>query len=283
MDKDEDIKQDDQILETDIEKVHAQAVERLEAEDEQGQDEELEDVESGQDSKEEGEEDIESEKPQPEIKETATDKSEPDDDAEEVDGDLKRKEFPKVKIRDSDGVEHEFDSIDDVPDDFEPETYKAFAKGVQELTLKAEREAKEDERIAELKEYKDRESRIKKIQDEWDKEKADLIKDGSMPSDPKEADKITKKVYDKMRREMQEGRNVDSFTHAFQLWDYERQNKERAKQQQELVDEKKKRGAKVLPGGAPTPSKPTMKGKAIEAPPMGIGLDAVHEKYLGSL
>jgi hypothetical protein len=284
--KDEDEKE--VITPTDLDAVHEKAIHDLETGD--SEDDDIKDK-GDQDDDDAGEvKDKKDEKELEEEEEPKVDKDQlvkevdkqPEDEVE--DEELKPKEFDKIKVKDYEGNEHEFATIDEVPDDFEPSSYKEWGKAVKELTIREDKVAKEEERINQLKSNRESQERIKKIQEEWDKEIEALTKEGALAKDEAERKEMIDEVYRTMRDEMDAGRRIDSFTQAYEITAYRKFNEDKTKRKQEVVKEKKTRGGRVLSSGGAAPSgNSSNAGKTFEAPPSGVSLDDVHAKVLGSL
>lgn len=149
-----------------------------------------------------------------------------------------------VKIKDFDGKVHEFASEDDIPEDFEPASYAELAKASVEFakhSIKAEAEAEKQKLDAEQVEKK-------RVSDElnakWDSEAEQLIKDGLL----KESEKND--VFNYMVKKANENTAIDSFAIAFHALKHEQAIADATKQ-------KKEAGAKIMGAGAS--SSPTSK------------------------
>lgn len=194
----------------------------------------------------------------------------------EVDEDLP--ELPVVKVRDSDGKQHEFTTFDDVPDDFEPFSYKDQALMSAGLTRN---ELKRDQDVRDLESKKakaDEDRRIKEVQDRWDQEIADLVEEGAFKADDKET---IGGVYAYMGKKAEEGKVFDSFEHAYIKYSKEEGlDKTKETKKQEGAD-KRAKGAMVAGGGKPAAPQVSPTGNRVfDAPTAGTTLDQVHSKYL---
>jgi hypothetical protein len=262
--KEDDKKEEVVATPTDLEAEHAKAQRLLEEEELKANDEDEEE----QDSDDE------------ELKANDEDEEEQDsDDEEEVKPkeDIKADDTPpapqKISVKDSDGKTHEFASLDEVPDDFEPETYKSWGIFVADMAVLEKNRQDDLKSVEELNAKTEREASIKAMQDGWDKEIAEL---------KIEKDKADK-VFALMGEELEAGRRIDSFTHAYEIYEYRHREDEVEKKKQEEVVAKKKAGSKVMGSGSGVATDPKTQGRTIEAPPRGVSLDDVHAKVLGSL
>jgi hypothetical protein len=191
---------------------------------------------------------------------------------------------PKVQIKDYEGNVHEFDKIEDVPDDFEPASYKEWGVAVQNFVHKDAAERKQLDAIEKTKADKERIERINEIKAEWDKEVVALTADKRLPEDAKERAKVIDSVYNLMGEENKQGRQIDSFTHAYEIYNYRQGLKQQDDDRQKAIDIKKSKGSMVMSSGSGVSGEAKPKqGRVIEAPPTGISLDAIHENVLGSL
>jgi hypothetical protein len=272
------------ITPTDLEEVHAKAVEDIDKEvtdDDADKSEEVSDAKDEEpndepDTKDEEADDKADEpKPEPKVEVPTSPEEEPD-----IVSAVQEK-IPKIKVKDSEGKEHEFASTDEIPDDFEPETYKAFAVATSKLAQREIAVEREVKKAQTEKIDKERNERIEKIKEQWDVDLKALVKSGDIPKDEAEQKPVVDGVYKIMQDEMTAGRPVNSFTQAFEIYSYRQSLEDKKKSQEKINDEKKKRGAMILPGGSANPGK--AKTKVFEAPPSGVSLDQVHEKVLGSL
>lgn len=202
-------------------------------------------------------------------------KSEADNDEEEA----KVADIPKIKVKDSNGKVLEIGSVDELPDDFEPDSYKDFSIALRDLT-KRERDVEKADADKVVKQQEaERKAKIAKMQEGWDNEIKELTESKLLPEDATERKKVVEAVFEFMGEQIGKGRPVDSFEIAFESYSYRQQKEEQAKKK---IEDKKKAGNKVMGSGSPAPS-PSQQGKTIEAPPRGISLDDVHAKVLGTL
>lgn len=288
-DKPDDKKDEkEELTPTDLEVVHAQAVEKVENEDvsddaneddEPKDDDDSKDAEDKDESKDEADDDVQDTPPAPAEKPEPP--KEPEEEADIVS--TVEKSIPLVKIKDSDGKVHEFAKVDDIPEDFEPATYKELTVATSKLTRR-EMEVESKIRDAEAdREIKERNERVEKIKSEWLAEEEALLKSGDLPKDQEERSKVVEAVYEIMQESSSSGAPINKFTQAFEIYQYRKGKEDAANEFKKADDEKKKKGSKVMSGGGGAISSKSSKGKVIEAPPSGISLDQLHENILGTL
>lgn len=206
--------------------------------------------------------------------------------AGEPDTDITKNGAGKVAIKDAEGNTFYFNNLGEVPDDFEPASYKALMVGVDALGDKrradAEAAAKTTQDAAAAEHVKQTEA----LQQAWDKDVTALVNAGTMPNEPKKLEAAKNEVYDYIEKEMKAGNIITSFAQAFKALQYDKQVAADALKQKELDDAKKQRGGAVQPGGgggAEGGSSSPRGNRVIEAPPSGVGLDAVHNRAIAGL
>jgi hypothetical protein len=186
-------------------------------------------------------------------------------------------QLPPVKVKSYDGKVHEFHSLDEIPEDFEPSSYKEFARFTQEMMKK---EAKEEALAQEAKVTADkqaRQGRIDEIKKAWDEDIASL--DDKLPKEKDLRQETIDGVFELMNKELSNGRVID-FAPAYEIYQFRKSQDDKQEEIKKTVADKKTRGAMIQgqgPGGVA--SKP----KIIEGPPQGTSLDDVHEHVLNSL
>ena len=305
--KDDDKKDEELETPTNLEAVHAQSVEQVENEDLKGDDSDEDDKSGSGDSSD----DDDSKKGSDDDKggdddDAGDDDKDKKDDKKPVDGvsgaggpDSKsgdegpqddadivssvQEKIPKVTLKDSDGNEIEVGSADEIPDDFEPYSYKDFAVANSKL---AKREAEVDRQVAEAKTLRDNKAsqeRIAKIQEGWDAEIESLVKSGDLDKDETKRAKQIEGIYKVMSEAAGEGSSIGTFKQAYEIYAYRQSKADQQDRQQKNNDEKKRRGGRVLPGSGANPTPSSRQGRVIEAPPSGISLDQVHESTLSGL
>lgn len=276
-----------------LDQIHArtqaglEAEEAEEAEDGEGEDEpEDEEVpDAGAADDEDVDEDEEPETPAPEPP------AKPADDtpssAPELDTDIHKNGPGKIAMKNFDGETLYFNSLDEVPDDFEPANYKEMMKGVTALQAKSASDAQASaDRQKEANEAAVAE-RQKELNDNWDKDIAALGKSGELPKDKKEADAEVNATFEYMEKELNAGRPLDNFKVAFYAMKHE-QSREAAKtKDKETAKGKQSKGAVVQSGGGGPESQPSGGGRpktrVLEGPPSGISLDQAHQKAISDL
>lgn len=172
----------------------------------------------------------------------------------------------KVAVKGFDGKTHYFDSLDDVPDEFEPASYKEWGQAVRNFSKKEasdEQAAKDAEQEANDKEAKKSADALQKA---WDSD----IKNLKLDEDG------AQEVYDYMDTQLKKGNIITNFETAYKAMNYDKTTTEDAKK---LEEEKKKRGGRVSPGGSKSGTNSTVK-KGV---PFGVSIDDVHNKVLNDL
>lgn len=205
-------------------------------------------------------------------------KAVPAEPATELDPDTTKPGKGKVAIKALDGKTYYFNNLDEVPDDFEPATYKELMAGTRALYAKEDKDARDAEKAEAEAQKAEHTKQVDKMSQGWQTEEESLKKDGLIPRG-KDGEQLTKEVYDYMAKQLNKGVMIDSFTEAYKAVSYEKMQQEREEEQKQLNDKKKERGGRVQSGGANNPAKSTVR----EAPPPGVGLDAVHAHALNSL
>lgn len=185
----------------------------------------------------------------------------------------------KVAVKDSEGNTFYFNNIDEVPDDFEPASYKEAARMGQEFALKADRDAKAAEAARIEKQTKENQAEIDAVTASWDKDIDTLTKGGVLPADEKEREVRIGDTYAYISKKLADGVVVDSFAEAHKAMMWDRQQEAEAQRKAEAAKLKKEQGGKVMSGSPASSGKP----KVFQAPPAGVSLDAVHAHHSGLL
>lgn len=273
--EDEDLEDDDTNTDEDAEE-----------EDDENADEDSTDDTSGDNDDEDSGDDAGDDATASDIQKPVVQPSQEDTDQSttELDTDTTKPGKGKVAIVDGEGVKHYFNNLDEVPDDFEPASYKALMVGTRELLKKEETDAAaevarlDDVAKAELKATTDA------MQVSWENDSARLVKDGLFPSDPKKLATAKEEVYQYMEDEMKKGNVITSFNQAYKSLQFDKQQAKAKEDQKEVDAAKKKRGGMVQGGsGSTPPNNGSTRGKVLEAPPSGAGLDRVHAHVMSSL
>lgn len=191
-----------------------------------------------------------------------------DQPAADVDEDITKPGKDKIKVKSFDGKTYYFNNLDEVPDDFEPASYKEWGRAVQDFTDKAANDRQAEIDRAKAEEQKATERRVNDMQKSWDKD----IKDLGLTKE-----KDIDEVYSYMESQLKEGVVIDNFKQAYKAMKWDRTEEERVKQENKM---KKLRGGMVQGGGTMPPEGGR---KVFEAPPRGVSLDAVHQNVLRNL
>lgn len=208
----------------------------------------------------------------------------PIESTDELNSDITKNGPGKVAIRDSEGNTLYFNNLDEVPDTFDPASYKALMVGTKALY---DKEVKDNQRIAEVQAEAERDAnvaRAKVLEDSWVTDAKELTNSGVLPKGDKNAAAV-EEVYSYIESEMKKGNIITSFKQAYKQMAYDKLQTESSDKQKEIDDVKKKRGGIVQSGGGGSEPSPSQRGpgKIIEAPPQGAGLDAIHSNVLRSL
>lgn len=299
-DKVEDKKE---VLDLTLDQVHEQAIQDLENEEEGGDDDSAKDdkdsagedagADKADDAKDKddagtgdagaGEDDDKkddadgagaADKPR-EVVDDAKDKVEP---APELDTDSTKNATGKVAVKDFEDKTHYFNNLEEVPEDFEPKSYKEFGRFVQKMTDKEQSDRKAVEEAG-LKAVQDeRDARIKSIKDDWDRDIKTLTDNKTLPADEKERQPVIDAVFDVMNEKLARGKVID-FETGYEIYASKQSGDDKKDAADKSNADKKKRGAMVAGAGSGASAKPRM----IEGPPAGTSLDDVHESVLRGL
>jgi hypothetical protein len=183
-----------------------------------------------------------------------------------------------VEVKDYEGKVHKFKNFDELPDDFEPISYKEFARFTVAMNEKLANDKKrEQDRLQEQAEQ-EKQSRIDQIKAGWDKDIEELTNQKALPNDEKEREKVVAGVFDIINEALLKDRVID-FAPAYEIYSYRQSQKQSEQKRQEQIKEKKEKGSKIQGQNSPTPSK----ARSYEAPPTGVSLDQVHEQVMSDL
>jgi hypothetical protein len=203
----------------------------------------------------------------------------------QLDSDISKNGEGKVAIKDAEGKTFYFNNLDEVPDDFEPASYKSLMIGTKALMEKEQNDKKaEADRAADEVKQAHIEA-TQKMQDSWESDASELVRSGAFPNDPKKLEAAKSEVYDYIESELKKGNVITSFNQAYKSMMYDKQQQDNKDKQKEIDDAKKKRGGIVQSGSGANASdtKGARGNKVIEAPPAGVGLDAVHARAISTL
>jgi len=274
-----------------LDEVHAKALNEIENENNENDPKDEEDPKEDDNKEPEKDEEEDDSEDKDEDKEAVGDAPEASPDPEPTPPPAKEadalppveEEFEKVILRDADGKSHEFSTTDEIPDDFEPYSYKEFAVGTSKLAQREIAVARATEQREIDIADKERSEAIAKTRKKWQDDEESLVKAGAIPEDADERKTIVDGVYGVMQDEVNKGEPVNSFKQAFELYQYRQSQKPDDKKKSERNADKKRRGGKVMAGSGANPPKSSNQAKVYEAPPSGVTLDQIHEKTLGSL
>lgn len=206
--------------------------------------------------------------------------------APKLDTDTTKNGEGKVAIKDADGTTFYFNNLDEVPDDFEPASYKALMVGTKALFEKDQSDkAAAVEAEAETTRKAHQEA-TEQMQESWEADVTVLVRSGQMPNEPKKLEAAKNEVYDYIESELKKGNVITSFNQAYKSMKFDQQQEANKGKQKDINDAKKKRGSIVQggSGGDAADNKTSKQGnKVIEAPPQGAGLDAVHAHAISQL
>jgi len=295
----DDAAQDDQkdkpAVAPNLDQVHALSQAKVEEEDANAEVSTGDDDESGADDDGNNDATDDSDKADDTTSTDTKNREEPDDlgtdtevtkvDKPAVELDIEKNGEGKVAIKSADGKTYYFNGFSEIPEDFEPATYKELMRGVDALRDKRHK----DEQAAAEAEKKETEEQHKKateaMQKSWDADATALVEAGVLPKEAAKLEKAKGEVYDYIEKEMKAGNIITSFKQAYKGMMYDRQQEAEAKRVKELNDAKKKRGAIVQggSGGSDGDGKPQPRSRVIEAPPTGLSLDAIHNRAINSL
>lgn len=206
-----------------------------------------------------------------------------------VDDDITKPGNYKTEFTDLDGNKFYVSDMDQLPDDFEPASQKEYGKSIQSLTREQSKLDADKQAYAADKTTFDNTTQIQTLQKSWTDDIVRLTTEKVLPADPAQRKQVVEGVFEVMESEMKKGNVIDSWPVAHELYQAREKAKadaaaaEAAKKNQDAS--RKKSGGKVMGGGngAGSGGGGSGRGKVIEGPPAGVGLDAVHQKVMGSL
>lgn len=207
-------------------------------------------------------------------KDTTRDKPAP-----ELDTDITKPGEGKIAVKDTDGTTYYLNNAEELPDDFEPENYKQFAIATQKLWVKAQDDAQDKADAEKQAVIEANAAAVKSIQDNWESDITRLTDSGVLPKDETERQAVVDGVWGYMKAELKKGITIDSWEQAYKAYSFDQRQAKDVEEQKKIDAEKKRRGGMVQGGNAPAGGKT----KTIEGPPMGVGLDRVHERTLAQL
>lgn len=204
-----------------------------------------------------------------------------------LDTDITKEGEGKIALKNADGDIFYFNNLNEVPDDFEPISQVQWAKADR-----AFRDKEQTELVDRTNQFEqEREREVASLNKSWREDIATLTKTGELPKDKADRKAVVEEVFAFMQAELEAVKDdkdkarrvIDSFADTFERYQYRKDQIAKIeatnKDKKEKSDLKKDKGSRVTASG----NKPAGKGKVIEAPPAGLGLDALHESVLGSL
>lgn len=207
----------------------------------------------------------------------------PVEDAVEPNEDITKPGEGKVAIKDSEGTVFYFNSLEEVPDSFEPLSYKALMVGTRALLKKEDADEAVAQKVEADRVVAARQKEADDLEKAWEDEATTLVRSGDLPNEPKKLEAAKEEVYQYIEDEMKKGNIITSFSQAYKGLQFDKIKTEKIEKQKVLNDAKKKRGA-IVQGGSPSGDGANHRTtKVIEAPPQGVGLDAVHNRAIQSL
>lgn len=202
----------------------------------------------------------------------------------QLDTDITKNAQNKVAIEGLDGKTYYFNNIAEVPDDFEPATYKKLMVGIDALNDKKVKDQADQAKADEDAIVADNKKRADDMQVSWEKDADVLTSAGFLPKDAVKNAAAKEEVYDYMEAEMKKGNVITNFTQAYKAMMFDKEQEQKVEEQKKINDAKKKRGGTVQAGsGGAQSTGGGNRGKVIEAPPSGAGLDAVHNAAIRDL
>jgi len=268
-------------------------------EDEEDSDEDSDDdsdgdgsEEGGDDDGEEDGEEVEDDKSKKKEKETPSSKPgvpSVDDKLPEIPDEPEKPELKKVTVKSSKGEEFEISSAKDLPDDFEPYTYKAYGEALEEL---ADNKAEFSKAMGEYESAVEKRESIvlsHNMKKGWDSEIEELVKTGFLSDDESEKRTVTSKVFEYMISETAKGNKNMSFTAAYKSWKLDNLEEERKKESDKAAKEaaeKKKNAEKKRRGGLVSGNrggKSAEKESSRDTMPSGLTISQVEARLLRGL
>lgn len=194
-----------------------------------------------------------------------------------IDTDITKDGTGKISVVDSEGNTFYFNNMNEVPDDFEPESYKAWGVFTSNMAIKVQSDAKAAEERQIAQNAKQQQAEIDAVTESWDKDIDVLTKGGVLPADKKERETAIGDTYAYIASKLGDGIVIDSFAEAHKAMMYDRHQEQIAKEKEAKAKIVKEKGAKILSGTGGISGKP----KSPEALPVGTSLDAVHARFSG--
>lgn len=269
----------------DLDSVHLAQVRKLESEDADAVDED-EDTDAADDTADEDdkaddkkEDDAEDEdEAAPVVPEPVAPKVEeaaPDEPV--IDTDITKDGAGKVAVKDAEGNTFYFNNTGEIPDDFEPASYKELMLAGNALARKEISDETAAREAETRKEAQRQQEEIDAVTNSWDKDIDVMTKGGMLPADDKERETAIGDTYAYIAKNLADGVIIDSFAQAHKAMLYDREQEAKVAADKKAADTKKNKGAKVLSGSGGISGKP----KVYDSLPPGTSLDAVHAHFSG--
>lgn len=203
--------------------------------------------------------------------------------SDDINTDITQKGEGKVAIKNTEGETFYFNNLDEVPDDFQPLSYKALMAGTKELLIKEQKDAEDAAKALDEQVQAENDARAQAMQESWETDAKTLSEQGLLPKAGKELEDAKEEVYSYIESEMKKGNIITSFSQAYKSMQYDRIEAEKAAEKAKLDKAKKDRGAMVQSGSGGGSPSVAPKAKVIAAPPQGATLDMVHNNVISTL
>lgn len=202
-----------------------------------------------------------------------------------VNPDITQNAEGKVAIEDAEGKTFYFNNLDELPNDFEPATYKGWMVATKALLRKEDTDLANKTKADEAAAQGVQRERAEALEKSWDIDAADLTSAGLFPKDETKNLAAREEVLNYMEAEMKKGNTISSFKQAFKAMSFDKEQAAKAEAQKQEDGAKKKRGGVVQPGsgGSTAPPATNRGGKVIQGPPSGATLDQVHTHVTSDL
>jgi hypothetical protein len=203
--------------------------------------------------------------------------------APDLNADIDKPGKYKAEFVDLDGKKYYVSDVSQLPDDFDPASQKQSLMAMQDLSHKQIAAQKDQADYQQQVAEQARNQAANDLRNSWTKDIDQLTKSNVLPKDEKQRETVVKGVYTLMSDEMKKGNVIDSWATAHELWEARQAKGKAADDEKKDVEITHKNGAKILGsnGGGAKPGR--RGGRVFQAPPSGVGLDAVHQKVISEL
>lgn len=215
----------------------------------------------------------------------------------EIEQDVTKPGSYKTKFVDEEGKEYFVSDVAELPDDFEPQSQKAYGLAMQDLFRNQSKFEADTNKYQVDKAAYDQQVQIVEYRKSWTADIKALTDDKTLPADPKERQKVIDGVYKLMQEEMNAGRMIERWSTAHEIYTSREAKKAADKTATDTAaaeaaktkaaeDAKNKKGGKVMGGGAGGASST---GGAASRPlvregvPRGVTLDQVHQSTIAKM